>query len=151
MDTDIYYTALLIELDALGSAEACISLDNNVIYNDKINSTLQIYQECNLTSGNHVLVIEHKNKQPHDSTTELIVTSITFNGITSPKFVWEGIYIPNYPEPWATEQRNSGGCTLEPKLTATNHLGWNGKWVLTFTAPIFTWIHQVEDLGWIHQ
>jgi hypothetical protein len=29
-------------------------------------------------------------------------------------------------------------------------MGWNGRWELNFRVPIFTWIHQLENLGWIY-
>jgi hypothetical protein len=106
--------------------------------------------DLELAPGNHNIVVEHCNKRSNDPSTELIITAITFNGISSPKFVWEGMYVPDYPEPWATEQRLAGN-TLFKELAVTTHLGWNGKWTLIFTAPVFTWIHRVEDLGWIHQ
>jgi hypothetical protein len=30
------------------------------------------------------------------------------------------------------------------------YLSWNGKWTLTFDVPVFTWIHRVQNLGWIY-
>lgn len=136
MDTKLYTTRIKIELDQVGTPDYEIKLDGNIV------STSVVTE---LVAGAHVLEIEHKNKHPHDATTALIINSIEFNNIASPKFIWRGIYTPNYPEPWASEQTN-----LAMKITNTNYLGWNGVWRLEFTAPIFTWIHQVEDLGWIY-
>jgi hypothetical protein len=149
MVTRLYHTALAIDLGVTGTPDVCVSLNGVEIHNGVINKSVIMCIDGDLEPGDHVLVIEHKNKQPNDSSTELAITSITFNGITSPKFAWQGTYIPNYPEPWATEQLKAGR-KLESELVATTHLGWNGKWTLTFTAPVFTWIHHVEDLGWIH-
>ena len=79
----------------------------------------------------------------------VIVKSVSFFGIEDPKFAWAGIYEPNYPEPWASQQR-SQGVVLKPQLNAHTYLGWPGKWTLTFTVPVFTWIHQTQNLGWIY-
>ena len=65
--------------------------------------------------------------------------------IQDPKFAWAGIYRPEYPEPWASEQTN-----LATELSSHTYLGWNGTWRLTFGVPVFTWIHQVQNLGWIY-
>jgi hypothetical protein len=102
------------------------------------------------------LIIEFLNKTDQDSIPEknldkvVVIESISFFGITDPKFVWAGIYEPIYPEPWATEQQDLG-VVLPQRLSNTNHLSWNGKWTLTVDVPVFTWIHKVQDLGWIYQ
>ena len=73
------------------------------------------------------------------------IESVTVEGITVDRFKWAGIYTPNYPEPWASTQTN-----LQPTLQSATYLGWNGRWELPFSVPIFTWIHQTENLGWIY-
>jgi hypothetical protein len=101
------------------------------------------------------LIVEFLNKQDIDTVPEqgldkaVIVENVSFFGISDPKFVWAGVYTPNYPEPWATQQR-SQDVVLKQHLTQHNYLSWNGKWRLTFTVPVFTWIHQTQDLGWIY-
>lgn len=101
------------------------------------------------------LIIEFLNKTDQDTIPEqnldkaVVIESIDFFGISDPRFVWSGIYEPTYPEPWATEQRDLG-VILTPQLSNTNYLAWNGKWTLTFDVPVFTWIHKVQDLGWIY-
>jgi len=107
----------------------------------------------NLNSGNHILTIEFLNKTDDDSQLDsgrdkaVIIDKIAFFGISDPKFVWNGNYKPLYPEPWASQQ-----LTLPSEiLQSHNYLGWNGVWKLEFQMPIFTWMHQVQDLGWIYQ
>ena len=132
-----HHTRIAIELDNIGAPDYVIRLDGHI-------ATTRITKD--LSKGSHVLEIEHKNKDESDPYTALIIKSITFNDITNPKFVWRGIYTPDYPLTWYNEQ------LVKPPQELTNHnyLGWNGVWVLEFTAPIFTWIHQVENLGWIY-
>lgn len=101
------------------------------------------------------LIIEFLNKTDQDTIpeqnldTSVIIKSIDFFGISDPKFVWAGIYQPEYPEPWATQQRDLG-VVLPPQITNCDCLGWNGKWTLTFNVPVFTWIHNIQQLGWIY-
>jgi hypothetical protein len=113
-----------------------------------INFEFASAESCDLT-------VEFLNKQDSDTVPELgldkavIVKSVSFFGIEDPRFVWAGVYEPAYPEPWATQQQ-SQGVVLAPQLKSHNYLSWNGKWRLTFTVPVFTWIHQTQDLGWIY-
>lgn len=92
------------------------------------------------------LTVELINKPAADSTQAVIVESVEFFGITDPKFVWAGTYTPVYPEPWASEQSGP----LPKQLLGQGYLGWNGTWQLTFSVPVFTWIHQIQDLGWVY-
>ena len=101
------------------------------------------------------LTVEFLNKTNQDTVVDqgldkaVIIESISFFGITDPRFVWQGVYTPIYPEPWATEQQKQG-IVLKQHLTNQTYLAWNGKWTLTFTIPVFTWIHRVQNLGWIY-
>jgi len=97
------------------------------------------------SSTQATLTIEHCCKSANDPTTAVIVDSVSFFGIQDPRFAWAGVYRPNYPEPWASEQTD-----LVSELSPHTYLGWNGCWSLTFGVPVFTWIHQTQNLGWIY-
>jgi hypothetical protein len=98
------------------------------------------------------LTVELLNKTDSDPVPDkgldkaVIIESVSFFGISDPKFAWVGVYEPKYPEPWYSEQ------LVKPESLLKNHtyLSWNGKWTLTFDLPVFTWIHKVQDLGWIY-
>jgi hypothetical protein len=87
------------------------------------------------------LKVEHFKKADDDATTAVIVKSIGFFGIADPKFVWAGTYYPDYPEHYTDKK---------PALPGQGYLGWNGIYRLEFSVPVFTWIHQTLDLGWIY-
>jgi hypothetical protein len=70
----------------------------------------------------------------------LSIEEVLFNGLSNPKFAWAGVYTPNYP------LHVQGKEQLSPHT----YLGWNGVWRLDYTVPIYTWIHQIESLGWIY-
>jgi hypothetical protein len=127
---------------------------NNDIDRVILSNAQTFYYTANCATTSTVTV-ELLNKTNADTVpgTELdkavIVESISFFGITDPRFVWLGVYEPCYPEPWATNQQKNG-VVLKQHLTNHNYLGWNGKWTLTFDLPVFTWIHRVQNLGWIY-
>ena len=111
----------------------------------QLRKSTQIDMQFYTTNTSEILLVEHVNKAADDSTTAIIIDSVSFFGIRDPKFAWAGVYRPNYPEPWASERTNLAG-----ELKAHNYLGWNGCWSLTFGVPVFTWIHQTQNLGWIY-
>jgi len=94
------------------------------------------------------LQIEFFGKSDADTIVEtnqdkaIIVDQIRLNGIYRPSFVWQGEYRPTYPVHL---------CNEPEVLYSHTYLGWNGVWTLEFTVPVFTWIHKVENLGWIHE
>lgn len=88
------------------------------------------------------LKIEHLGKVHNDPTTAVIVKEIGFFGIADPKFIWAGVYYPEYPEHYPDKTS---------PLPGQGYLGWNGVYKLEFSVPVFTWIHQTLSLGWIYQ
>ena len=81
-----------------------------------------------------------------DKDMAVIVDQVEFFGISDPRFVWAGVYSPEYPEPWYSQQPTKP----EPALTNHNYLGWNGRWHLEFDVPVFTWMHRTLGMGWIY-
>lgn len=73
--------------------------------------------------------------------TSIVIEEVKLNDLSDPCFVWAGIYYPNYPDYYKNKI---------PKLTNINYLGWNGTWHLELTVPIYTWIHKIQNLGWIY-
>jgi hypothetical protein len=87
------------------------------------------------------LKIEHFAKVDSDPITAVIIKQISFFGITDPKFIWAGTYYPDYPEHYPDKN---------PALPGYDYLGWNGVYKLEFSVPVFTWIHQTLNMGWIY-
>ena len=104
------------------------------------------------TNNTATLSVELLNKTDADTVPDkgldkaVVIESVSFFDIKDDRFVWLGEYRPEYPEPWYSEQ------TVRPESLLKSHtyLSWNGKWTLTFTVPVFTWIHRVQNLGWIY-
>lgn len=76
---------------------------------------------------------------------QISLDRLSFFAISDPRFLWAGNYVPDYPEPWASQQKN-----LPKSYQNFTVLGWNGTWTLEITNPIFTWMHQKLSLGRIY-
>lgn len=126
-----------------------ITLGTVLIWDGKIEDTKSFEFTEHLSKGDHLLSIELYNKSEMDREQALQILDLSLGRIQSQQFVWQGVYRPRYPEPWASEQREQG-IDLPPELHRTDYLGWNGVWCLVFSCPVFTWIHRTENLGWIY-
>jgi hypothetical protein len=69
----------------------------------------------------------------------LHLKSIEIDEITIGSLVYEGVYTPKYPEPWATLQRESG-VELPESFKNVTELGHEGQWKFTFGSPFYMWL-----------
>ena len=53
--------------------------------------------------------------------------------------VYDGVYTPNYPEQWVSQQRLLGNILPKTIKNATS-LGHNGTWTFSFTSPFYMWL-----------
>jgi len=140
-----YPVSMKLQLRPVGNPWVRIGLDSNF---QEIQLTAPVIVDYDFDAVDTVaLTIEHFNKHDHDIDTAVEITGISFYGISDPKFLWAGAYYPDYPKTWYSQQ-------TEPPaecLPGQTYLGWNGVYKLQFSVPIFTWIHQVQDLGWIYE
>jgi hypothetical protein len=139
MAIKIYPVDIDIVLKPVGIPKCRISLDDQ-------RQDLTVDKEMQIRlfhqgKGKVKLFIEHYDKAELDPTTALIIEEIKFNGISSPKFVYQADYYPIYPKHLIGN---------DAVLSHKNYLSWNGIWILEFALPIYTWIHKIEDLGWIY-
>lgn len=129
-----------------------VFLDQDLLHQGPIFEKTKIPFARVVGPGKHKLEICFYGKTDSDTDINtgkdkaVVIKDIEFFGITSPRFVWSGIYRPVYPTNWASQQTHVPPATL----TNLDYLGWNGTWCLEFEAPIFTWIHQIENLGWLY-
>ena len=152
MGINSYHLDLALTVDACYQTDApdCqVLLDDQIIFEDILTKITTIRYQTSLPAMAHVLKIRYRNKSKQDPTQAIAIKSIDFNGVQDPKFIWAGEYTPVYPEPWASQQRDQGK-TLESKLTNIDCIGWEGEWRLTFTVPVFTWIHRLKNFGTIY-
>ncbi len=94
------------------------------------------------------LIIDRSGKNKKETVVEdgkivkdqlLHIKSIEIDEIDIGALVYEGVYKPNYPEPWATQQAEAGN-KLPETLKNVTQMGHNGTWTLTFTSPFYMWL-----------
>ena len=69
----------------------------------------------------------------------LHIKSIEIDEIDIGSLVYDGVYKPNYPEPWASQQAKAGN-KLPETLKNVTQMGHNGTWTLSFTSPFYMWL-----------
>ena len=69
----------------------------------------------------------------------LHIKTIEIDEIDIGALVYEGTYTPDYPEPWATQQRESG-VELPESFKNVTKMGHNGVWQFTFQSPFYMWL-----------
>lgn len=69
----------------------------------------------------------------------LHIKDIEIDKIDIGALVYDGVYTPEYPEPWATQQREAGKELLESFKMVTS-MGHHGEWRLKFTSPFYMWL-----------
>ena len=69
----------------------------------------------------------------------LHIKSMEIDEIDIGALVYEGVYTPEYPEPWATQQCEAGRELPESFKNVTN-MGHNGEWKFKFASPFYMWL-----------
>ena len=69
----------------------------------------------------------------------LNIKSIEIDDIDIGALVYEGVYTPDYPEPWATDTRKAG-TELPESMRNVTCMGHNGVWSLRFGSPFYMWL-----------
>lgn len=69
----------------------------------------------------------------------LTLEKVYLDGINLAKICYQSRYWPEYPEPWISEQRDSGQHWPD-HLVGVMSWGWNGRWELDYQTPVYTWL-----------
>ena len=69
----------------------------------------------------------------------LHIKGIEIDEIDIGALVYEGVYTPQYPEPWATQQREAG-IELQKSFKNVTGMGHDGEWKFTFASPFYMWL-----------
>ena len=69
----------------------------------------------------------------------LHIKSIEIDEIDIGALVYEGVYTPEYPEPWATQQQEAG-TKLRESFKNVTRMGHNGTWKFKFASPFYMWL-----------
>ena len=69
----------------------------------------------------------------------LNIKSIEIDEIDLGGLVYDGVYTPQYPEPWATQQIKAG-VDLPASFKSVTRMGHNGVWSFEFQSPFYMWL-----------
>jgi hypothetical protein len=108
-----------------------------------------------LNFGPHCLEMHRTGKTNHQMRTiengknegqDVIIKYIKIDGVNIRDMIWTNSYYePEYPEPWASQQK-SQGIELEKYVPGETWLGHNGVWRLNFISPFYRFL-----MDWIGQ
>ena len=132
---------------------ADISIDSKSYFKEEITGTKDkptiIEFEHELEENkSYNLIINRSGKNKRETVVEdgkivkdqlLHIKSIEIDEIDIGALVYEGVYKPNYPEPWATQQAKAGN-KLPETFKNVNRIGHNGTWTFTFESPFYMWL-----------
>jgi len=131
-----------------------IMIDNKSYFAGDITGTENkpdvIEFEHELEEGNdYNLLIKRSNKTNNQTVVNeegdilkdqlLHIKSIEIDEIELGALLYEGVYTPEYPEPWASQQRDSGN-ELPKTFKNVTQIGHNGEWRFTFESPFYQWL-----------
>jgi hypothetical protein len=130
-----------------------ILINSHSHFNQEITGTEKeptvIEFEHELTEGEqYSLIIKRSGKDNRQTVVEngqiikdqlLHIKSIEIDEIEIGALVYSGLYTPQYPEPWASEQAKAGNPLPESFKNVTA-MGHNGRWELGFTSPFYMWL-----------
>jgi hypothetical protein len=138
--TTEYPVKMTVTLEPVQSPYVTITVDK-IVYKQQLFTTTSF--DFDFVAANQAsLVLEHHSKSDKDPDTAVIIRRIEFYGISDPRFIWAGTYYPVYPSHYSDQKSSRPG---------QDYLGWNGTYVLEFRVPVFSWIHQIQDMGWLYQ
>jgi len=131
-----------------------ITIDNSVIVKKDITGTeakpdmIEFEHEFN-EGGDYSLIINRSGKSNNQTVVNakgdiikdqlLNIKKIEIDEIDIGALVYEGVYTPRYPEPWATQQRESGN-DLKDSFKNVTKMGFDGEWKFTFSSPFYMWL-----------
>lgn len=123
-----------------GPPQIKILLDEQLMFDGAINSPQVIEFSKSLVFAPHKLILQRHGKTIDQADQLLQIKTVEIDGIDVQNIVWASSYFcPEYPEPWASQQRNSG-VELEATVFGETILGHNGTWVLEFNSPFYKFL-----------
>lgn len=121
-----------------------VDINNNTVFEGKLKVQKTIIETVqDLTFGQtHCIKILRSGKENKFPEQTCRVLDVEIDGISVRDLVWHtSQFYPEYPEPWATEQKQQG-FTLEYPVFGETIFGHNGTWVFEFSSPFYNFLIQ---------
>ena len=132
---------------------ATITVDDTEYFNGPVAAGLTVVKfthTCAFDSP-HRLTLDRQGKtdaeiriEPDGTRIEqwLTIEKVKIDGVDIRNIVWSySVNIPEYPEPWASDQL-AAGKQLKNEVIGDTKFGHNGIWYLDFTSPFYIYIMQ---------
>jgi hypothetical protein len=131
-----------------------IFINDELLYCGEINQTLEnpnvIEFEKELQKDvEYNLIIKRYNKTADqckiDGSAKIVkdqllhIKSIEIDDVDIGNLVFEGVYTPEYPEPWYSQQIKANK-TPEKSFKNVTSMGHNGIWEFKFQSPFYMWL-----------
>lgn len=125
-----------IQFEVIGDPTISVYIDDKLVHNG--------YTDCTFTHNSsfndHMLKIVHSGKTNDTPEQFAKINSVIIDGVNIRDILWtDSFNIPEYPEPWATQQREQG-VQLEECVLGQTELAFNCEWCLPFTSPFFEFV-----------
>ena len=122
--------------------------DTDITGSEEKPDIIEFEHECN-EEHNYNLIIQRSGKVKGQTVVNekgdilkdqlLHIKRIEIDEIDIGALVYEGVYTPKYPEPWASQQIKDG-IDLKTSLRNVTAMGFNGTWKLKFSSPFYMWL-----------
>ena len=119
-----------------------VLVNNKSIFNGPV--TLEpkiIHAHITLQSAqDHEIKIKRTGKDNNCPEQLLKVIDLEINKISIRDMIWhKSCFFPEYPEPWASQQK-AQGIVLEDPVYGETILGHNGTWAFKFSVPFYEFL-----------
>ena len=143
MKTENLPIRITLESDYLFVApETEISVNNDTVFSGKLKAgrtVIDTTQTLDLDKTHQIRIVRTgKHKKFPDQTCRVL--DINIDRISIRDLVYHNsVYYPEYPEPWASEQKEKG-IELEYPVLGETVFGHNGVWCFEFYSPFYQYL-----------
>jgi len=112
------------------------------------NSTLTVSYDKSILKEKNILELERYGKTIEDTVLDaennvvqdqyLSISDLIINQIELGNIIYRGRFFPEYPEPWATQQKEND-VTLPEYFSPSTDFNHNGVWKLEWEEPFHIW------------
>lgn len=126
-----------------------VKIDNVVIPTpDLVQGMNTISFDCQIFSGPHTLTLERQGKTSLDPNQMVTIQHISVDNLDMSQCILSCSYFkPEYPEPWASQQKTLG-YDLAEIVPFETVLGHNGVWTLNFDSPFYPYFLKHTQNPW---
>ena len=119
-----------------------VSVNDTLLFHGKLTQPVTKIRETVTLDllATHTLTIDRYHKPDNDPDQMIVIDYVAIDDINIRDLAWHtSVFYPQYPEPWASEQRELG-IELEDSIIGETWLGHNGKWNFEFTSPFYKFL-----------